>query len=432
MAGLKIVSIKAREVLDSRGNPTVEVDITTKKGIGRAIVPSGASTGKYEALELRDKDKRYHGRGVLNAVSNIREKIAPKLVGMSCNAQRKIDSIMIKMDGTSNKSALGANSILGVSMASARAAALSTGKPLYSYLHQLAQKNGIKKELLLPVPFSNVINGGKHAGSQLKIQEFMIVPVGASSFSEAAQMVSEVYHTLKQKLESKFGRAAVNVGDEGGFAPPISNAEEALSILESAISESGYSQKVKLAIDSAASEFYSEGSYKLEREYQADELIDYYLNLADSYPIISFEDPFDQDDFKAFKRFTAKIRAKYGDSIQVVGDDLLVTNISRIKIGIRKKCCTALLLKLNQIGTLSEALRAAALAFRHGWNVMVSHRSGETEDPFIADLSVALGCGQIKLGAPCRSERTSKFNQLLRIEEELGSEARYAGQTFKF
>ena len=437
MAGLKILSVKAREVLDSRGNPTVEVDVLTKKGFGRATVPSGASTGRHESLELRDLDSRYHGKGVLKAVANVNERIAPKIVGLSAKAQRRIDSIMIDLDGTQNKSNLGANAVLGVSIACARAAASSMKIPLYRYLRNASGIKGADgadsdDKFLIPIPFSNVINGGKHAGSPLKIQEFMIVPTGASSFSEAARMVSETYHALRQKIENRFGRTATNVGDEGGFAPPIQNAEDALNLLESAISECGYSGSIKLAIDSAASEFFLDGKYILDKEYSGEELMDYYLNLAESYPIISFEDPFEQDDFSAFRKFTYKIRAKYGDKVQVVGDDLLVTSIPRLKEGIRRRACTALLLKVNQVGTLSEAFRAAAMAFRHDWNVMVSHRSGETEDSFIADLAVGLGCGQIKLGAPCRGERTSKFNQLIRIEEEIGQEAVYAGSRFAF
>jgi len=434
MAGFKILNVKAREVLDSRGNPTVEADVTTSKAIGRAIVSSGASTGSYEALELRDKEKRYLGKGVLKAVSNVNEKIGPRILGMSCRKQKAIDHLMINLDGTANKSGLGANAILSVSMACSRAASLAARQPLYKYLKGVAKGKGLSDEFILPIPFSNVINGGRHAGSALKIQEFMIVPVGAKSFREATEMVAETYHNLKKQLEQKFGKSAVNVGDEGGFAPPMNTAEEALAALEKAIDDSGYTGKVKIAIDSAASEFFSEGKYNLEKPYSADELIDYYMQLADSYPIVSFEDPFDQDDFLSFRKLTARISAKYGDKIQIVGDDLLATNVKRIKTAIRRKACTALLLKVNQIGTLTEAINAAKLAMKNNWRVMVSHRSGESEDTFIADLSVALACGQIKLGAPCRTERTAKFNQLMRIEEELSAEGKavYAGSRFTF
>ncbi|MCX6709474.1 MAG: phosphopyruvate hydratase [Candidatus Woesearchaeota archaeon] len=422
MAGFRIIRIKAREILDSRGFPTVEADVITSKALGRAIAPSGASTGIYEALELRDKEGRFFGKGVEKAVANINGKIAPEIIGLNCKSQKIIDKKMLRLDGTKNKSNLGANAILPVSMASARAASIASGIPLYRYLNSFAGKFfGELPHMILPIPFSNVINGGKHAGTGLKIQEFMIAPTGAKSFREAVQMVSETYHSLKKILEEKFGKSAVNVGDEGGFAPPIEKPEDALSILEKAVSDSGYSGKIKLAIDSAASEFFSEGKYHLDKPYSAEALTDYYLSLAESFPIVSFEDPFEQNDFFAYRKFTAKIKAKYGDKIQVVGDDLLATNPKRIRMGIRRKACSALLLKLNQIGTVSEAISAARLAMKSGWNVMVSHRSGETEDTFIADLAVALGCGEIKLGAPARGERTAKFNELIRIEEELSN-----------
>jgi enolase len=434
MAGFKILNVKAREVLDSRGNPTVEADVATSRFTGRAVVPSGASTGTYEALELRDKDSRYLGKGVLKAVSNVNDRISQKITGINCRNQKAIDHLMIKLDGTENKSVLGANAILPVSMACARAAALASKQPLYKYLKGAAKGTGINSEYILPIPFSNVINGGKHAGSALKIQEFMIVPAGAKSFQEATQMVAETYQTLKKQLEQKFGKPAVNVGDEGGFAPPITTAEEALAELERAIADSGYTGKVKLAMDSAASEFYKDKKYELEKPYSPEEMIDYYSNLADSYPIVSFEDPFDQDDFSSYRKLTSRLKGKYGDKIQVVGDDLLVTNTKRIKVAIRRSACNTLLLKVNQIGTVTEAINSAKLAMKNNWRVMVSHRSGETEDTFISDLTVALGCGEIKLGAPCRAERTAKFNQLLRIEEELLGEGKgvYAGTRFQF
>ncbi len=433
MAGFKIISIDAREVLDSRGNPTVEADVATSKALGRAIVPSGASTGMYEALELRDDDKRYLGKGVSKAITNIKQAIAPKIIGMNCKQQKNVDKLMIRLDATQNKSKLGANAMLAVSMACSRAAAQASKLQLYKYLNIITRKNSevFPDNFPLPVPFSNVINGGKHAGSSLKIQEFMIVPSGAKSFSEAVEMLSETYHILRKKLEEKFGISSVNVGDEGGFAPQISTAEEALNLLEESISAAGYSGKVKMAIDSAASEFFSEGKYRLKNEkaYSAEQLLDYYLKLVETYPIISLEDPFEQNDFSAFRKLTARINEKYGNKIQVVGDDLLVTNVKRIKAAVRRRACNALLLKVNQIGTVTEAINAAKVAMENKWNVMVSHRSGETEDTFIADLAVALGTGQIKLGAPCRGERTAKLNQLLRIEEELNKEGKavYAG-----
>jgi len=410
----KIKSIKAREVLDSRGNPTVEVEVYANGSMGRAIVPSGASTGIYEAVELRDKKKRYGGKGVQKAVSNVNKILSKKMKGIDITDQRLIDQTMIDIDGTENKKKIGANAILGVSMAAARCAAKIQNQTLYSYLN--------KKANTIPIPFANIINGGKHAGNELNMQEFMIAPIKAKNFSNATQMVAETYHVLKDIIQKRYGLNAANVGDEGGFAPPISTPEEALAMIEDAISKAGYNKKIKIAMDPAASEYYSKGLYKpVDKSLKGEEIIEFYEDLAESYPIISIEDPFDQDDFSNFAEFT-----KRNKKLQVVGDDLLVTNPQRIRVAQEKKLCNALLLKVNQIGTLSQAIDAANMSLRNKWGVMVSHRSGETEDPFISDLAVALGNGQIKLGAPARSDRVAKYNQLLRIEEELGRKAKYS------
>lgn len=428
----KIKKVLAREILDSRGNPTVECDVVLHGGIvGRAAVPSGASTGKHEAHELRDGGRRFHGLGVLSAVDNINSVLSKKLSGIDCSRQGFLDDLMIRLDGSGSKSLLGANAILAVSLASSRAAAIASRKPLYSCLAQLVsatanEGRSSRKKFVMPIPFCNVINGGKHAGTSLKIQEFMIVPLDFNSFREAISAVSEVYHTLKLLLQKKYGKAAINVGDEGGFAPPLSSAHEALSILESAVAASGYNGKVSFALDAAASEFYSgkERKYELEsgKFVAAEGLADYYVSLARDFPIVSVEDPFEQDSFSAFAELTKKLAMM---NVQVVGDDLLVTSVGRIREAARRNSCNCLLLKVNQIGTLSEAIAAASLAMGSGWRVMVSHRSGETEDAFIADLAVALGCGQIKAGAPARSERTAKYNRLLRIEEELAGRSQY-------
>jgi len=405
----KIRAIKARQVLDSRGNPTVEVEVLTENSLNRAIVPSGASTGKYEALELRDDGKDYLGKSVERAVSNVNKIIAKKLNGMNAEKQSEIDELMIRMDGTKNKSRLGANAILGVSMAVSRAGAFSKDMQLYEYIGELANN----KKFALPVPYSNVINGGVHAGNNLQIQEFMLVPLNSKKFLESTRIVSEAYHLLRKIIEGKYGKLGINVGDEGGFAPPLNTAEEALDLLNEAILISGYKNKLKIAMDCAASEFFDKGKYM--GSMNGDKLAEYYLKLIKRYGIISIEDPFDQDDFNSYLKFTKKA----GSKIQIIGDDLLVSNVDRVKIAISKKLCNSLLLKVNQIGTITEAIKAANLALKNKWKVMVSHRSGETEDPYIADLAVGLGCRQIKLGAPCRSDRTSKYNQLLRIEEEL-------------
>lgn len=413
---MRILKIKGREVLDSRGNPTVEAELQTSKGFFRAIVPSGASTGVHEALELRDRGKRYLGKGVSKAVKNI-NKIAKKLISIDLGEQRDVDDMMIELDGTKNKSNLGANAILAVSMAYARASSAEQEIPLYKYIASIVSN----KQLLLPVPCFNIINGGKHAGNKLDVQEFMLNPVGAKNFSEALQTGSEVYHVLKKVIEEKYGKSAANVGDEGGFAPPVGHIEEPLNLIMEAVEQAGYKKKIKLGMDCAASEFLRNGKYYLEgKEMTGEHLLERYEELASMYPIISIEDPFAEDDFKNFALATRKLK-----NIQVVGDDLTVTNPERIQKAAVLHACNALLLKVNQIGTVSEALEAAQLAIKNNWNVMVSHRSGETEDAFIADLVVGLGNGQVKSGAPCRGERTAKYNQLLRIEEELGKQAKF-------
>lgn len=410
---MKIKKLYARQVLDSRGNPTIEVEAYFNNYVGKAIVPSGASTGKYEALELRDKKRDYNGLSVRKAVDNVNKVIAAKLVGTEFLNQKAVDDLLIALDGTPNKSKLGANSILGVSMAVCRLAAAVKQKPLYEYIGEIAGVD--KKNFRIPVPFSNIINGGKHAGSSLRMQEFMIAAVNAKSFKDAVRMTAEIYHTLKRLIEEKYGKGATNVGDEGGFAPQLTTPEQALDLITEAIKKAGYKGKVKIAMDCAASEFYDEKEqkYVMDRPYTREEMIEYYLMLIKNYDIYSIEDPFDQDDFEGFQKLT--VAAK---KILVIGDDLLVTNPKRIQTAINARLCNALLLKVNQIGTVSEAIAASKMSINAGWKVMVSHRSGETEDTFIADLAVGLGCGMIKLGAPCRTDRVAKYNQLLRIEEE--------------
>ena len=416
---MKILGVRSREILDSRGNPAVEAELKTKKGTVRASVPSGASTGVHEALELRDGGKRYFGKGVNAAVSNVNKVIAKHIVGRSFD-QEKIDQLMIRLDGTLNKEKLGANAILPVSIAFCKAAALEKDMPLYRHISGLFEN----KKLVLPVPAFNIINGGQHAGNKLDIQEYMLLPVGAKSFREALQIGSEVYHELKKLLQKDYGRCAVNVGDEGGFAPPMDCYEAPFDYIMDAVENLGYFKKIKLGIDAAATSFYRNGRYYLEgQELSAGDLIDRYIELAKAYPVVSIEDPFVEDDFEAFARLNKKIKG-----VQVVGDDLLCTCQQRIQKAIIMDSCSALLLKVNQIGTITEALEAARLAMNNSWNVMVSHRSGETDDSFIADLAVGLGNGQIKSGAPCRGERLAKYNQLLRIEEELGRKAKYGGK----
>ncbi|CAG8455624.1 11078_t:CDS:2 [Diversispora eburnea] len=399
---MSISKVHARQIFDSRGNPTVEVDLTTEKGVFRAAVPSGASTGIHEALELRDGIKAdYVGKGVSKAVSNINDIIAPKIIKAPLNVkdQKAIDDFLLSLDGTKNKSNLGANAILGVSLAAAKAGAAEKGIPLYQHIADLAES---KKPFVLPVPAFNVINGGSHAGNKLAMQEFMILPTGANSFTEAMKMGSEVYHTLKSVIKKKYGQDATNVGDEGGFAPNIQDNKEGLELLVEAIEKAGYKGKITIGMDVAASEFYKEGKYDLDfKNPNSDEtkwisghqLSDLYNEFIQQYPIVSIEDPFDQDDWSAWSHLTDKV------NIQIVGDDLTVTNPERILTAVEKK--------------------ASKLSQNSGWGVMVSHRSGETEDTFIADLVVGLRTGQIKTGAPCRSERLAKYNQILRIEEEL-------------
>ena len=416
---LKVLKIKAREILDSRGNPTVQTELTTKKGISIAGVPSGASTGVHEAVELRDGGKRYLGLGVTKAVKNVNTIIAKKIVGKSFD-QEKIDKLMIMLDGTYNKEKLGANAILSISMAFCKANALENNIPIYKHVANLFEK----KKLILPIPAFNIINGGKHAGNQLDIQEYMLLPTGAKSFKEALQIGSEVYHKLKELLKKDYGKGAINIGDEGGFAPPMNCYEEPFDYIMDAVEELGYFKKIKLGIDAAATSFYRNNKYYLEgQELSTNELIERYIEMADAYPIISIEDPFVEDDFEAFTKLTKKIK-----KVQVVGDDLLCTNQQRIQKAIIMDSCNALLLKVNQIGTITEALDAAKLAMNNKWKVMVSHRSGETDDSFIADLSVGISNGQIKSGAPCRGERLAKYNRLLQIEEELGKKAKYGGK----
>lgn len=414
-----IESIKAREILDSRGNPTVEVDVRLRCGVlGRAAVPSGASTGAHEALELRDGFAgRYGGKGVLKAVENVNTIIAEALIGQDALNQKAIDEGMIKLDGTPNKSRLGANAILGVSLAAAKAAAEATNLPLYRYL-------GGVSACTLPVPMMNILNGGKHAVDSTDLQEFMIVPAGALNFAEALRWGAEIYHSLKKVLAGK--GYSTNVGDEGGFAPSLGSNVEAVEVIVEAIERAGYNpgEDVFLALDPAASEIYEDGRYNLKKENRklsSEEMVAFYEEWVKKFPIISIEDGLAEDDWEGWKLLMERL----GGKIQIVGDDLLVTNVERVRRAIAEKSANSLLLKVNQIGTLTEALLAAETARRAGWTVIVSHRSGETEDTTIADLAVLLG--QIKTGAPCRSERTAKFNRLLRIEEELGQAAEYPG-----
>jgi len=424
---MQIRTIKAREVLDSRGNPTVEADLTTSEGLFRAMVPSGASTGIHEAVELRDKDeKRFKGKGVLKAVQNVNKTIAPKVKGFDVTDQRGLDELMKKLDGTENKGKLGANAILAVSMAACKAAAVNKGKPIYSYIASLSGRKGVT----LPVPQFNVINGGKHAGKENDPQEHMFMPVGAKNFAEALRMGAETYHVLKKMLKDKYGVHAVQLGDEGGFVPPINTPHERLDFMVKATEEAGYGKDISIALDPASSEFYySDGGYYMigDKKYTSGELVDFYADLCKTFPIVSIEDGMSEDDWDGWVEMTKKL----GGKIQVMGDDLLVTNIKRIQKAIEMDAVNSMLLKLNQIGTVSESIDAATMNFKNGWTVIVSHRSGETEDSFIADVAVGLDTGQIKTGAPARSERVAKYNQLLRIEEDLGEKAKYLGRRFR-
>ncbi|HFG8807152.1 phosphopyruvate hydratase [Corynebacterium striatum] len=415
-----IIHVFAREILDSRGNPTVEAEVFLDDGAhGVAGVPSGASTGVHEAHELRDGGERYLGKGVLKAVENVNEEIADEIAGFEADDQRLIDQALIALDGTENKSRLGANAILGVSIAAAKAAAESAALPLYRYI-------GGPNAHVLPVPMMNIVNGGAHADSGVDVQEFMIAPIGAESFAEALRMGAEIYHSLKSVIKEK--GLSTGLGDEGGFAPEAESTKAALDLIVEAIKKAGFEpgKDIALALDVASSEFFKDGKYHFEGgEHTAEEMAKVYEELINEYPIVSIEDPLQEDDWEGYTKLTATI----GDKVQIVGDDFFVTNPARLAEGIEKKAANALLVKVNQIGTLTETFDAVELAHRNGYRTMMSHRSGETEDTTIADLAVALNCGQIKTGAPARSERVAKYNQLLRIEQELGEGAVYAGRS---
>lgn len=421
--GTAIVKIIARQILDSRGNPTVEAEVLSKSCSGRASVPSGASTGRHEALELRDGDsKMFRGKGVLRAVSNIESEIGPKLRGIKVTNQREIDELMIKLDGTANKSRLGANAILAVSMAVARAAANAEELPLYRYLKE-------RSRYRLPVPMMNVINGGEHAGNKLAIQEFHLEPVGARSCTEAIRMGAEVYQSLRVVLKNRYGESAINIGDEGGFAPPLSRTRDALNAIRQAIADAGYSEgQVRLGVDAASSTFYDARRrlYTVDgKSMLSDELEDFYASLVDEYGLLTIEDPFGEEMFGDF----ASITKRFGGKVKIIGDDLYVTSSSRINEGIRLKATNGVLIKLNQIGSLSETIGAIKTSASAGWDVVVSHRSGETEDSFLAHLATAYQSTFVKAGAPARGERTAKYNELLRIEEALGTRAGFAGRS---
>ena len=415
-----IKNVYAREILDSRGNPTVEVEVTLDNGsIGRAAVPSGASTGAFEAAELRDGGKRYLGKGVQTAVNNVNEKLAPIVIGLNAEDQRNLDEQMIKLDGSKNKSNLGANAILGVSLAAARAGANSANQSLFKFI-------GGSDAKTLPVPMMNILNGGAHADTNVDIQEFMVAPIGAQTFKESLRWGAEIYHSLKSVLKKK--GLATSIGDEGGFAPNLASNRAALDLILEAVELAGFKagSEIALAMDVAATEFFDNGSYKFEgKQLTSDQMITYYSELVSAYPLVSIEDPLDEDDWDGW----AKLTAQLGDKVQIVGDDLFVTNPERLLRGIESKTANALLVKVNQIGTLTETIDAVNLAHKNAYRSMMSHRSGETEDTTIADLAVALNCGQIKTGAPARSERVAKYNQLLRIEEELAGSAIYAGSS---
>jgi len=438
---MSVSKVFARTIFDSRGNPTVEVEVTTENGMFRAAVPSGASTGIYEALELRDGDKtKYHGKSVQKAVDNVNKIIGPALIEKKLNVvnQTEVDDFLLQLDGTENKSKLGANAILGVSLAVCKAGAAANKMPLYQHLAKLSGNS----KIILPVPAFNVINGGEHAGNRLPMQEFMILPTGAQSFTEAMRMGTETFHHLKAVIKKRFGLSQTGVGDEGGFAPSQDqngkqlDAEDALQLIVEAIQLAGYTGKIEIGMDVAASEMYKREQKKYDLDFKnpnsdpakwitSAELGELYKSFAAKYPIVSIEDPFDQDDWEAWTALTNSVQ------FQIVGDDLTVTNPKRIQTAVEKKACNSLLLKVNQIGSVTESIKAHLLAKQSGWGTMVSHRSGETEDTFIADLVVGLSTGQIKTGAPSRSERLAKYNQILRIEEELGANAVYAGKNFR-
>lgn len=422
----QIIKVRSREVLDSRGNPTVEVDIVTDEGIFRSIAPSGASAGQHEALELRDGDKsRYLGKGTLKAVKNVNNIITPKIIGLDPVAQGTIDNIMLKLDGTENKDKLGANAILPVSMAVCKAGAASRGLALFEYIGELY---GVMPHML-PVPMCNVINGGKHAGQENSIQEHMLMPTGAKCFCEGIRMISESYHHLAKLLKEKYGAGGALIGDEGGFAPAqMTVIEDRFDIMLKAVENAGYDGLMKIALDPASSEFFYDGTYKIgKKSFSGPELVDFYVDLCKKYPIVSIEDGLAEDDWKSWVLITKKL----GTKVQIVGDDLFVTNTKRIQKGIELGAANSVLIKLNQIGSVTETLNAIKLTHDQGWTAVVSHRSGETEDNFIADLVVGTSAGQIKTGAPARSDRNAKYNQLLRIEEELGDEAEYPGIDFR-
>lgn len=416
----EIKDIKAREILDSRGNPTIEVEIVTDAGISKADVPSGASIGSFEALELRDGGKRYHGKGVLKAVENVRV-VSKKLIKMDVTKQEEIDKLLLEIDGTQNKSRLGANAILGISLAVLKASSICLGIPLYKRISSLIGS----KEYYLPVPQMNIINSGEHVGVKNDIQEHIIMPIRFDTFSDALRAGVETYHVLKDLLKSRFGYQSIQLGDEGGFTPPLTNVEDRLNLMLDAIEEAGYGGKIFLALDCAASEFYKDGLYTISgKTYTHDELVDFYKKLIKTFKIVSIEDGMAEDDWHGWSLLTKEV------GIQIVGDDLLTTNIERIKKAVDRKACNALLLKINQIGTITESINSAKLAFNNGWNIVVSHRSGETMDTSIADIVVGLSginTNQSKFGAPARGERTEKYNQLLRIEESLGKSAKFSG-----
>jgi enolase len=427
---MKIKSIKAFEILDSRGNPTVKTLVELEDGaMGITAVPSGASTGAYEAKELRDEDKsRYNGLGVLKAVENVNSEIAGKIIGMEAGDQEKLDQVLIELDGTEEKARLGANAILSVSVATARAQASSEGKEVFEYLTRFNSE--FRGEYLMPIPEMNILNGAKHAGWTTDIQEYMIFPINFKNIKDAIRANVEVYHALKKIISEK--GFSTNVGDEGGFAPSVSSNAEPFDLITEAVKGAGYriGEDIYLGVDVASSEFFENSKYKLrkeDKEINSDELKDFYKNLIDKYPIISIEDPFSEDDWEAYKKFTSE----FGEKIQIVGDDLFVTNVKRLKRGIEEISANSILIKLNQIGTLTETIQAVNLARESGMTVIISHRSGETEDSFIADFAVAMGTGQIKSGAPARSDRVAKYNRLLIIEEILGEKASYSEFPFK-
>ena len=422
----EIIKIKAREILDSRGNPTVEVDVVTEKGVFRAMTPSGASAGQHEALELRDGDKtRYFGKGTLKAVQSVNKNISPQLIGLNCRHQETIDNIMLKLDGTENKDKFGANAILPISMAVTKAGAADKNLTLYSYI---AEMFGVLPHKM-PIPMCNVVNGGKHAGQENSMQEHMIMPTNAKCFTESIRMVSETYHHLAKILKKKFGAGGILIGDEGGFAPlQITNIDDRLELILKAVENAGYNDMMKIALDPASSEFFYDGIYKIgKKSYSGGEMIDFYVDLCKKYPIISIEDGLAEDDWDSWIEMTNKL----GNNIQIVGDDLFVTNPKRIQKGIELNAANSVLIKLNQIGTVTETLNAIKMAHDVGWTTVISHRSGETEDNFIADLAVGTSAGQIKTGAPARSDRNAKYNQLIRIEEELGEESEFHGIDFR-